>query len=351
MRRKLWLSFTVLVLMLLVAEGVVRGRNYLQHGTFGRIYTFAIHEPSGLKIPVPGSTTERIAIDSRGFRSPELDDPKPDGRLRLAFVGGSTTFCAETSGNDATWPALVVAAARAAHPDADVDWLNAAVGGFAADTSIDNFRHRVAPLVPDVVVVYHATNDLSKDTRALARATGVYEGDPDGDSWLAGWSLAWFLLEKNLAHRERAVVDPDTPKLALDPATIAPGFADRLRTLVADAQAAGALVVLPTFSARLRSGQSAAELEAAAVSSLYYMPYLTPESILAGFEAYNAEIRRVAAETGALLVEAADAIPADAEHFVDSVHFTDAGAARMAELVGTALLAWEPFVQRVEGAR
>lgn len=56
------------------------------------------------------------------------------------------------------------------------------------------------------------------------------------------------------------------------------------------------------------------------------MPYLTPEAILEGFQHYNEVMRSVAAEENTLLIGDEDSIPADAVHYRDSAHFTDAEA-------------------------
>jgi hypothetical protein len=92
-----------------------------------------------------------------------------------------------------------------------------------------------------------------------------------------------------------------------------------------------------TFSHRARAEQSAAEQEAACVTSFYYMPYMTAQGLIEGFEGYNEVIRDVAARTESLLIEAAQKIPGNAEHFHDSVHFRDAGSALLARIVVDAL--------------
>ena len=68
------------------------------------------------------------------------------------------------------------------------------------------------------------------------------------------------------------------------------------------------------------------------------MPYMTPNSLLDAFDAYNQIIRDVAMEEDAILIDTAMAIPGDAAHFVDSVHFSDQGAAAMAKFVTARLL-------------
>jgi lysophospholipase L1-like esterase len=336
-RQKLLLAGAASLVGLLVLEGAVRVRHFLKHGSFTPIYDFVVDEASGLSIPRPGDHG-RIVCDSRGFRSPELVQPKPAGLLRIAFVGGSTTFCAEASGNATTWPAQVFGALRAAHPRQAFDWLNAAAAGYATDSTRINLEHRVLPLEPDLVVVYHGTNDLTKDTRALAAEQGLWSED-DGVDWLERHSMLWEILKKNVALRDRGEGPAATGRqLEVDMDELARGFERRLEDLVRDCEAAGALVALVTFSHRVRAGQGPAERREACQSALYYMPFLSPDQILAGITAYNEAVRRVAARTGAILVDGEERIPADGVHFNDSVHLLDAGCRVQAQRVGEALL-------------
>ncbi|MDZ4772692.1 MAG: hypothetical protein SGI72_06100 [Planctomycetota bacterium] len=56
-------------------------------------------------------------------------------------------------------------------------------------------------------------------------------------------------------------------------------------------------------------------------------------SILDGFEAYNRAIRAAAIDTGAILVEGENEVPADEAHFADSVQFTDEGCRWQAQRI------------------
>jgi lysophospholipase L1-like esterase len=325
------------LLSLLAVEALLRARQWLKYGTLSTTFYQLEEDPaSGLEIPRRGSVVGPIRINSLGFRGPELESPKPEGRARLAFLGGSTTFCAEASSLATTWPDRVVQGLAARHPERTFDYVNGGAGGYSTEQSLLNLEHRVAPLEPDVVLVYHATNDLTQDTRALAAQRGLYDPEEKEQGFLGRWSLTWFLIEKNLRFQSRKK-DEGGEKLAYDATELAQVFRARLEQLVRDAQELGALVVLPTFSHRARRDQGPEARREASSSSLYYMPYLDVEGILAGFEAYNTVIRDVAAETGALLVEGEEEIPGDAVHFADSVHLTDVGCERMAQRVLAAL--------------
>ena len=352
-------SRTALILLLaggllVAAEGAVRLRQMLRYGTAsGSLHVLVDDPASGLKIPRSGIVEggqHRIEIDSHGFRNPELELPKPAGRRRVAFLGGSTTFCAEASDNARTWPERVGRGLAEAFPGVDLDFVNAGVGGYSIAQSLVNLEVRVAPTDPDVIVIYHATNDMSSGTRTLAEAAGLIAAGEQDPSWLAGHSLAWNLVEKNWrAWRRGGGGGTQGATLDDDPTPHAEAFRARLTGLVRAAQRQAPVVVLVTFAHKARRDQDPAAQRAACASSLYYMPYMSIEGLLAGFEAYNAVIRQVAADTGALLVEGEGRIPGDDEHFADSVHLTDAGCALQAERV-LDVLTRSPQVARALGA-
>jgi lysophospholipase L1-like esterase len=343
--RKLW---TILVLLLLgglvvVIAAAEMGIRLLQTRKYGTAATveqhYVVDRRIDLRVPVANLRSGRIETNSLGFRGPELRVPKPPGTVRIAFLGASTTWCAEVSGNDTVWTHLVAEDLRRAFPRADVDYVNGGVPGYVVKSSLKNLEHRIAPLQPDIVVIYHATNDMSVELRKLAAAKGVSrEATVEPPSWLSNHSLLWNLAEKNfriwVAQRQ---AQEKVGRLEVDPASLGGAFRNDLVALVRRAQQDAGVVAVATFSARLRSGQSDEEQLQAAASALYYMPFMTPEGLLGSYARYNQVIRDVARETGALLIEGEHEIPGDARHFTDSVHFTDAGSRAMASRVSMAL--------------
>src|SRR6185295_12615301 len=122
---RLALMGIAVVIALLLVEGAMRLRQWLRYGsTRPAIAQLTLDSKTGLMIPL---ATEKVRLDSHGFRSPEVPMPKPAGTIRLAFTGASTTFCNEVSGNEATWAYLVVDSLRARYPGARFDFINASV--------------------------------------------------------------------------------------------------------------------------------------------------------------------------------------------------------------------------------
>ena len=334
----------------LLLEGSIRLRQYHKYGTVaGTMYHSHIDTVSGLPVPIPGQNTSHIWINSLGFRSPEIAAQKPQATVRLAFLGASTTFCAEVSSNEATWPYLVWQTLRRSWPGVNFEFINAGVVGYTTDSSLLNWQRRVAPLDPDVVVLYEGINDFTKDVRALAERQGLPTGVVGPGSFLERHSVAWHLIATTvkLKLRNRETAKP----LRFTPADLdGQGFYDRLSRLVGEVERGGRLVVLPTISIRLREQQSPEEQRRAAEWGTFYTPFMTPEGLIMGYSQYNAVIQRVAGEHAAVLAGDEAAIPADDTHFKDFVHFTDQGCVLMAQRVVNALRSDVRF-QRIIASR
>lgn len=333
------LVFLVMVIMLGLVEGTVRIRQWLVQGDSGKLGDIFVQQ-NGLRGLQPDARMGNISINSLGFRGPPLTQPKPADNLRIAFVGASTTFCAEVSGNNMTWPHLVTEAIQKEYPDISVDYVNAAVPGYTVKTSLLNFSRRVVPLQPDVAIIYHATNDLSWESRILAEEQGVYAGNKGKkNSWLAEHSQLWYLATKNLQIKEaqRSALDA-RQRLEFSPAEIGEHFRQHLTQLVIEAKKISGVVALVTFSHRIRPEQTPEEQLQAAGSALYYMPFMEPQGLMESFRRYNRIISDVASDTGAVLIDGEAMIPANSKYFNDTVHFKDAGSRVMAQRVSAALL-------------
>lgn len=335
----------------LVAELAVRTRQYVKYGTFFAIGGFRrVDATTGLETPAPGSSTARIRINSLGFRSPELSQPKPKSRLRLAFVGGSTTFCAEVSGNEWTWPHLVMQQLKERYPDVDMDYVNAGIPGITTASSVVNLERRVRPLEPDVIVLYEGFNDLLVEITKVARNQGLHARRTD--QGLARWSLGWDLLTKNMqiAVARRRSKSGRQP-LVVDRTNVSRGFGRTLSEIIDRSQQIAPVVAVATLSYRMRRDQSAEEQLAAAEAALFYLPFLSPAGMIDIYDRYNETIRQVSESERVVLIGQEDSIPGDAAHFHDTIHLADAGAELMMRRVIAALTRSDRFHHLIETHR
>ena len=299
---------------------------------------YVVDESSGLRLLRAGTNSGNISINSKGFRGPEIEMPKPAKRVRIAFVGASTTYCGEVTSDAAVWTQGVTDVLQRDFPEVSFDFINAGVPGYSVESSMKHFDRYVKDLQPDAVMIYHGTNDMSGELREMATSKGLWVRDVEVQSWLARQSLLVELVEKNLRVRAaEQQIDAGTQRLAFDPNVMGRDFGTDLRNLIMDVAKSSKHVSVATFSARLRREQGPEARKAAAVSALVYMPFMSLDGLIDAYQRYNVVIRNVASETHALLIDGENDIPGDAAHFVDSVHFSDKGSAAMARRVANSL--------------
>jgi hypothetical protein len=95
--------------------------------------------------------------------------------------------------------------------------------------------------------------------------------------------------------------------------------------------------VLLTRESKIRRDEPRLRQIWAAGSRLYYQPYMSMSALLDVKDEFNRVCREVAAQTGAVLVELADALPATREYFEDSSHCTPAANRLIGEIFGRTL--------------
>jgi lysophospholipase L1-like esterase len=346
--------FVAIALLLVFAEGAIRVRQYILYGQVTSLESiYRMDEATHLRVLVPNAHKGPIHVNSLGFRGPDIPERKPANRIRIAFLGASTNFCAEVSSDEVVWTNVVVERLRQRYPGVDFDFVNAGVPGYSVESSLKSFQYFVSRLGPDLVVVYHGTNDLSYEARKLAQERGLMKSPRvGGQGWLEDHSLLWELVVKNLRLlAAQRGAESMQGRLVVDGASLGGEFRSDLGSLVDEAHKTGAAVALATFSTRIRAEQSVDEKKKAAVSALVYMPFMSLDGLLTGYNRYNEVIREVAKEKGAWLIAGETDIPGDAAHFVDTVHFTDAGSRAMGERVAGALIAEPRFDRLVESRR
>lgn len=351
----------VSVMLFLVAEGAIRFIQFLRHGSVVGAGELIVFDQSvGLRVLAPGGRSGSISINELGFRGGEVSLPKPPGRIRLAFLGASTTYCAEVSGNEKVWPHLVSEMLKQRFPNREFDYVNAGVPGYTVQSSLRSLQLRVAKTEPDVLIIYHATNDLSNNASALAWKQGIGADMNrgflrDAFVWIKQNSLLVYLAEKNLTilARQRSLASgegaaQDGQHLFFDEAELGGPFERDLRALVEESMNLSKRVVLITFSQQLRRDQTKERQLEAAATHAYYFPHFSIEHLLDGFDLYNFIIRKMGSEYDVLLVEKEEGILGNEANFVDSVHFSDTGSQAMAERVYEALTSDAHFIGLVQ---
>ncbi len=340
-RKVIYLAVLVLVLFVICEVGL-RARQWVRYGSFSASVRdpMLVYDPQAdLLVPKPGYEMKgarlNIKINSLGFRGDEFAKAKPAGTVRIASLGASTTFCAEVSHNHKTWPHRLQEKLADAYPGVKFEVINTAIGGYTASENVKNLTHRVLPLDPDLAIYYEGNNEITKDTRQLALDRGlIASANPRSfANTIASYSLLFDLTYKNLtilAGRRKAAataaatmdrVPPDLPQHFI-------GLLNEMRLKLA---ANDVPLVLSTFIVKFRRSQPRDVQLANADVEFYYMPWMSIDGLLDAMDTYNKAILDYAATNHLPVVDDREAVPPDAEHFSDCMHFVDKGAEAMAD--------------------
>ena len=110
-----------------------------------------------------------------------------------------------------------------------------------------------------------------------------------------------------------------------------PAYAERLRLIIRllrDGQTIPVLMTQPTVGGMIRDPTTGKDL-----SHLWYGQFFNQ-----AFEIYNETMRNVAQGQSVYLIDLEGLLPKDTKYYWDPVHYTDAGAKKIAEIVAMGLL-------------
>jgi lysophospholipase L1-like esterase len=281
-------------------------------------------------------------LNAFGLRGPETTLEKPAGLRRIVCLGGSTTFCTGARSNDQTWPAGVETLLKASgRLRAPVEVLNAGVPGYSTAESLINLSLRMLDFAPDLVLIYHAPNDMRlaqaqgfrSDYSHGRRAWSIPDAPPL-DGWLSRHCRLYARLQAKLAgHSEpyrapvmqELVFAPDLGERAV-PASVevvAAGqaaYRRNLKSLVALARMGGAQPVLQTFA------------------FVHGMDREEGTDLSAAMDQVNQTIRELAVELDLPLIDIAGPLSDRRELFDDWMHYNPRGCGEHAKLVARGLL-------------
>jgi len=253
-----------------------------------------------------------------GFRGDDFPLGKPPGVYRIVCLGGSTVYDTEIEDHHLSFPARLEAQLREqGHPEVQV--VNGGVGGYTSWETLVDYALRIRELEPDLVVLYHNSNDVH--ARLIDPAafrwdnTGYRKVWCDRTPWWESSMLLRYLgVKLGLAAGNKLGEHVQARPAAPDPlATLAangPGYFQRnTEEIVALARQGGARVMLATFAYCAEHGSYSSEA--------YYQQ---------GFAQHDGVLRDVATRLEVPLYDFHAEMPTDLEYWADGVHNTAAGA-------------------------
>lgn len=300
-------------------------------------------------------STSTIYIDQNGFlcNRNNLELKKEANEIRIATIGASTTASLNLN-FDENWPGQLINKLQPKFPGKKITLLNAAVPGYDTAQSIANLSLRVMPFKPDIVIIYHAYNDLKaiRDKSEFKSDYSHIHNTPFGfHEKPAFYKL---LLEKSMLYvrvrnqyrklsesRNNQEYFNNLGRIRTIPDEAKSTFHDHMQTLVAIARSGGAKVIISSFAtlhdpslnytllATINGTTGIKRQELRAL--LHFTPNLSLDGIFAGLNTYNKILKDIAREQNTGWVDIANQVPHDERYFIDRVHFSLEGAGLVAE--------------------
>lgn len=333
----------LLLLLLVAAEVAVRVEEWFRWRTpFGsplQVATdLAVRDATGIH-PAPNTAFRKWRFNSVGTRG---DEPV-SGVPRLIVTGASESFGLYES-PEREYPRQLADSLATSGCHADV--LNAAFPGMSLPTVEQDLRLRLAALHPTAILYYPTPPQyLDLDglpTPARPDSSGSGPAHPVRQSSRFAARAANQLksmlppIADLLRRREIAALRRNLPPDSLFttvPAARVDAFERDLRRLVGTIRQIGATPLLATHANGFLSETPMSPSVLRAWERFY--PRATGATLVAFDSAASVRIRQVAADSAVALVDpwqAFHGLPAPT-YFADFSHFTDAGAARMANVV------------------
>ena len=302
--------------------------------------------------PTPDYKKGLTYHNSLGYRSREFNPEKPANTYRIVLLGGSTTYTASVKDNDKTFAYQLERILRNDYGKENIEVINAGVSGYNSWESLINLQFRVLDIDPDLVIVYHGTNDVH--TRLVS--PDAYKGDNSGRR--KRWSQPGIpLFEHSLLLRYIGRKSGLTSQAGLGTLVNSPDFLGvggenwnrkkySLEELSEKYNLDELLVKNPPvyFRRNLINMTSIARTNDVSVAfatwahSPYFNDYASTDAYQAGFRENNAVVTDVATRYGAYLFDFAALMPQDREYWSDGRHVNEAGALLKAKLFADFIL-------------
>jgi lysophospholipase L1-like esterase len=281
-----------------------------------------------------------IKINSAGFIGEELKT-KTDEQIRIVGLGDSCTFGA--GDYETAYPKLLDdLLSEGPGGNGRIEVINAGVEGHNSTMALSRYNYMVAPLEPDVVIVYIGWNDLMK--------TDPY--GQSGENTLSAFvrSIDTLWITRGIRKAVFFYLRPSLNPPATGPESYRntfEGFTPRryqdnldliLQSIVDD----GAVPVLLTLPTVVRPNMTADDLKEAGVFFPYYPSAYAVGDFLQLVEAYNDVIRDAADTHGVPLIDIASdfsGLTPSTDYFYDTMHLSEKGRRSLAQKVAEYLRA------------
>lgn len=305
--------------------------------------------------PSPNYTRGKNYHNANGYRGESIPPVKSPDEFRIVCVGGSTTYTSSVENPSDAYPAVLEKQLHD-HGYLNVRVINAGAEGWSSWESLVNVNFRVLDLDPDMVIIYHAVNDVisrvvwppeafqadrSGSTRHFAgkhraetfweRRTLVRIAMISQGKWSSPLELRnafdeilptnrfWTFYAQYKAGTYPEKFFAKTPIETILSTNTTEYFRRNMESMVASCEQQGVTSVLATFKVNRDFGS-----DGSADSSV--VAAVTHPAIVAAIEEHNEVTRSIGDRLDVPVFDFSEVFPSSPEFFADPVHLTIEGA-------------------------
>lgn len=352
LRRKFLYFLYLFLVVFVLLEIVLRIYNPLHFRIRGNQILLPISQKLTIKNEI-NPKIDSVIINTRnglGFRGPEKPE-NWDSSLTIVTVGGSTTECHFLSDNK-TWSFQLEQQLK---PSFKNLWLNNA--GFDGHSS---FGHQVllndylVKLKPKIILFYIGINDVENDQPTFHDELNRRGGYSDLKHYIfnnsevlnIGLNLARGWRAQKMNNTTHAMIDlqKGSVKVMTDQQIAArkeqqnkflPNYSKRLGQLIDTCKRYG---ITPVFMTQaLLFGKAIDPLTGVNLETFNTGQGMNGGCMYEVLELYNDVMRNTCAQKNVPVIDLARLMPKNSAYFYDNVHFTNAGAGKVAEIIAPEL--------------
>jgi lysophospholipase L1-like esterase len=292
----------------------------------------------------PDYKSKQVQINSLGYRGRSFSAKKPEGVYRVIALGASTTYGIYNQQNR-TYPFLLEKKLQEDLHTKNIEVINAGLVSATTTESLIRFSLRIAPLEPDMIIIYHGYNDL------VPRMFNDFSGDyfhyrkiMKSDFHIYEKLYLYKIFNAALLRRinEKVIMNqnllhytwkfdnlPDIPQRVENfNATSSDVFKRNFKDIITLARAADIQVVLMTFAFDDQQKN--------------WNNYMPDELWGKGIRENNLVVKALAEQYDLPLVKFYEYGESDRRIFADSIHMNEYGNLKKAELIAQEI---EPILE------
>lgn len=294
---------------------------------------------------------------------PEFDVnlEKDTNEFRIIALGGSTTRC-ERLEEQNRYPKVLETILSKKYPSRKITVLNAGMDWYTTQHSLINYITNCRDYNPDFIVVMHSINDIYRSFSPPYFAMGEYNDryshfygpaingarPPAPETFERNlikqiyYSIKSFGKSKNTQSKEfldkiigTEVDIPFEEYRSFDP--YQKNFSKLFHYLKSDSVHC-MLLLQPSI---YKETMTQAELDSLWFGKLFCYQdgvYPSPASLAEAMKKFNSAAKTIADENNVMVADGEGKIPKTLDYFIDDTHYTDKGAAKLAELVAEQII-------------